>query len=434
MHGKGHSFRLRQPSRCIGRISDALTGAVDWAKMRAPLVGAMAVEEKMDRAGQKIWIVGRQTAARSALYDALQRCKLAVSLSEIGALSHDGDVPDLVVVFLTGDQCEAAGRMLRDPFLMHTKRVFIVDSSDRRSRLYCATARLDDMIVEPIGVREALVRILLVLTRSNHAHAVAQAVLSYAQTHEPAENRLLCNGYSSGVMPAIAPPQNDRSEVESHLLHAHEPLVTALTKIRRDAEYSDWLLQREEADDWVRDEVMLPITVVEDPEGDEDPESRRVGSSHAGDSNAMSVESGKSESPPKKRPNKSKETRSETPSAEFRSNDGIHRESSKETHSETLSAEFRSNDGIRRDSSKEMRSETPNAEFRGRNQAKKGTKFQKPKPPIAYPTPDQWKAQTLARLDSERRIKERRQNAFLMSAIVICLVILAIILSVKSSG
>lgn len=415
MHGKGHSFRLRQPSRCIGRISDALTDAVDWAKMRASLVGAMAVEEKMDRAGQKIWIVGRQTEARSALCDALQRCKLAVSLSEIGALSHDGDVPDLVVVFLTGDQCEAAGRMLRDPFLMHTKRVFIVDSSDRRSRLYCATARLDDMIVEPIGVREALVRILLVLTRSNHAHAVAQAVLSYAQTHEPAENRLLCNGYSSGVMPAIAPPQNDRSEVESHLLHAHEPLVTALTKIRRDAEYSDWLLQREEAEDWVRDEVMLPITVVEDPESVEDPKSRRVGSSHAGDSNAMSIESGKSESPPKKRPNKSKETRSETPSAEFRS-------------------EFRSNDGIRRESSKEMRSETLSAEFRGRNQAKKGTKSKKPKSPIAYPTPDQWKAQTLARLDSERRIKERRQNAFLMSAIVICLVILAIILSVKLSG
>lgn len=434
MHGKGHSFRLRQPSRCIGRISDALTDAVDWAKMRASLVGAMAVEEKMDRAGQKIWIVGRQTEARSALYDALQRCKLAVSLSEIGALSHDGDVPDLVVVFLTGDQCEAAGRMLRDPFLMHTRRVFIVDSSDRRSRLYCATARLDDMIVEPIGVREALVRILLVLTRSNHAHAVAQAVLSYAQTHEPAENRLLCNGYSSGVMPAIAPPQNDRSEVESHLLHAHEPLVTALTKIRRDAEYSDWLLQREEAEDWVRDEVMLPITVVEDPEGDEDPKSRRVGSSHAGDSNAMSVESGKSESPPKKRPNKSKETRSETPSATFHSNDGIRRESSKETCSETLSAEFRSNDSIRRDSSKEMHSETPSAEFRGRNQAKKGTKSKKPKPPIAYPTPDQWKAQTLARLDSERRIKERRQNAFLMSAIVICLVILAIILTVKLSG
>lgn len=434
MHGKGHSFRLRQPSRCIGRISDALTDAVDWTKMRVSLVGAMAVEEKMDRAGQKIWIVGRQTEARSALYDALQRCKLAVSLSEIGALSHDGDVPDLVVVFLTGDQCEAAGRMLRDPFLMHTRRVFIVDSSDRRSRLYCATARLDDMIVEPIGVREALVRILLVLTRSNHAHAVAQAVLSYAQTHEPAENRLLCNGYSSGVMPAIAPPQNDRSEVESHLLHAHEPLVTALTKIRRDAEYSDWLLQREEAEDWVRDEVMLPITVVEDPEGDEDPKSCRAGSSHAGDSNAMSVESGKSESPPKKRPNKSKEMRSETPSAEFRSNDGIRRESSKETHSETPSAKFRSNDGIRRDSSKEMRAETPNAEFRGRNQAKKGTKSKKPKLPIAYPTPEQWKAQTLARLDSERRIKERRQNAFLMSAIVICLVILAIILSVKLSG
>lgn len=430
MHGKGHSFRLRQPSRCIGRISDALTDAVDWAKMRASLVGAMAVEEKMDRAGQKIWIVGRQTEARSALYDALQRCKLAVSLSEIGALSHDGDVPDLVVVFLTGDQCEAAGRMLRDPFLMHTRRVFIVDSSDRRSRLYCATARLDDMIVEPIGVREALVRILLVLTRSNHA----QAVLSYAQTHEPAENRLLCNGYSSGVMPAIAPPQNDRSEVESHLLHAHEPLVTALTKIRRDAEYSDWLLQREEAEDWVRDEVMLPITVVEDPEGDEDPKSCRAGSSHAGDSNAMSVESGKSESSPKKRPNKSKEMRSETPSAEFRSNDGIRRESSKETRSETPSAEFRSNDGIRRDSSKEMRAETPNAEFRGRNQAKKGTKSKKPKLPIAYQTPEQWKAQTLARLDSERRIKERRQNAFLMSAIVICLVILAIILSVKLSG
>ena len=267
------------------------------------------------------------------------------------------------------------------------------------------------MIVEPIGVREALVRILLVLTRSNHAHAVAQAVLSYAQTHEPAENRLLCNGYSSGVMPAIAPPQNDRSEVESHLLHAHEPLVTALTKIRRDAEYSDWLLQREEAEDWVRDEVMLPITVVEDPEGDEDPKSCRAGSSHAGDSNAMSVESGKSESSPKKRPNKSKEMRSETPSAEFRSNDGI-----------------------RRDSSKEMRAETPNAEFRGRNQAKKGTKSKKPKLPIAYPTPEQWKAQTLARLDSERRIKERRQNAFLMSAIVICLIILAIILSVKLSG
>ena len=373
--------------------------------------GAMAVEEKMDRAGQKIWIVGRQTEARSALYDALQRCKLAVSLSEIGALSHDGDVPDLVVVFLTGDQCEAAGRMLRDPFLMHTRRVFIVDSSDRRSRLYCATARLDDMIIEPIGVREALVRILLVLTRSNHAHAVAQAVLSYAQTHEPAENRLLCNGYSSGVMPAIAPPQNDRSEVESHLLHAHEPLVTALTKIRRDAEYSDWLLQREEAEDWVRDEVLLPITVVEDPEGDEDPKSCRAGASRAGDSNAMSVESGKSESPPKKRPSKSKETRSETPSAEFRSNDGF-----------------------RRDSSKEMRSETPSAEFRVRNQATKGTKSKKPKPPIAYPTPEQWKAQTLARLDSERRIKERRQNAFLMSAIVICLVILAIVLFIKGSG
>ena len=317
---------------------------------------------------------------------------------------------------------------------MHTRRVFIVDSSDRRSRLYCATARLDDMIVEPIGVREALVRILLVLTRSNHAHAVAQAVLSYAQAHEPAENRLLCNGYSSGVMPAIAPPQNDRSEVESHLLHAHEPLVTALTKIRRDAEYSDWLLQREEVEDWVRDEVMLPITVVEDPEGDEDPKSCRAGSSHAGDSNAMSVESGKSESPPKKRPNKSKEMRSETPSAEFRSNDGIRRESSKETRSETPSAKFRSNDGIRRDSSKEMRAETPNAEFRGRNQAKKGTKSKKPKLPIAYPTPEQWKAQTLARLDSERRIKERRQNAFLMSAIVICLIILAIILSVKLSG
>ena len=235
-------------------------------------------------------------------------------------------------------------------------------------------------------------------------------------------------------MPAIAPPQNDRSEVESHLLHAHEPLVTALTKIRRDAEYSDWLLQREEAVDWVRDEVMLPITVVEDPEGDEDPKSCRAGSSHAGDSNAMSVESGKSESPPKKRPNKSKEMRSETPSAEFRSNDGIRRESSKEMRSETPSAEFRSNDGIRRDSSKEMRAETPNAEFRGRNQAKKGTKSKKPKLPIAYPTPEQWKAQTLARLDSERRIKERRQNAFLMSAIVICLVILAIILSVKLSG
>ena len=126
--------------------------------------------------------------------------------------------------------------------------------------------------------------------------------------------------------------------------------------------------------------------------------------------------------------------RSETPSAEFRSNDGIRRESSKEMRSETPSAEFRSNDGIRRDSSKEMRAETPNAEFRGRNQAKKGTKSKKPKLPIAYPTPEQWKAQTLARLDSERRIKERRQNAFLMSAIVICLIILAIILSVKLSG
>ena len=104
MHGKGHSFRLRQPSRCIGRVSDALTDAVDWTKMRVSLVGAMAVEEKMDRAGQKIWIVGRQTEARSALYDALQRCKLAVSLSEIGALSHDGDVPGGAIAGITPDE------------------------------------------------------------------------------------------------------------------------------------------------------------------------------------------------------------------------------------------------------------------------------------------------------------------------------------------
>ena len=37
--------------------------------------------------------------------------------------------------------------------------MFIADSSDRRSPVYCATAGLDATLVEPIGARDALVRI-----------------------------------------------------------------------------------------------------------------------------------------------------------------------------------------------------------------------------------------------------------------------------------
>ena len=386
----GDALRGGAYRKCGWRIETAdgnqtRHSAVDRAH-RVRCILAVGRDVKMERAGQNVWIIGRQTQARTALCSALERCGLSVWHGEIGVSARDRSVVDLIVVFLTGEQCEAVGRMLTDPHLRHTKRVFVVDSSDRRARLYCATARLDDIILEPIGVREALVRILLVLTRSNHAQNVTQAVISFDQSRLPPENRLLCNMYSSGVMPAVVPTANTRGDVETHLRHAHEPLVTAMTKIKRDTAYSDLSMLREEADDWVRDEAMLPITIVEEPEASLEIPGAIEDKSAEGDSRSASPSS--------------------TPCDDF-------------------------SEGGLSDGANVVRSNASSGKTRAkRDHAREHAQ----KPVCKYPTPEEWRARRFARLDAERSLKERRQNAILIVAIAVCLSILAVVLYLKSNG
>lgn len=343
----------------------------------------------MERAGQNVWIIGRQTQARSALCSALERCGLSVWHGEIGESARNRSVVDLIVVFLTGEQCEVVGRLLIDPHLRYAKRVFVVDSSDRRARLYCATARLDDMILEPIGVREALVRILLVLTRSNHAQHVAQAVLTFDQSRLPPENRLLCSMYSSGVMPAVGLLANTRGDVETHMRHAHEPLVTAMTKIKRDLEYSDLSMLREEADDWVRDEAMLSITIVEEP-------------TEASLDDPVATEDERAED----------DSRCASPSSTLCDDSCV---------------------GVLSDGVNVVQTNLPSDKARGKRDDARNIEHAN-KPICKYPTPEEWRAQRFARLDAERSLKERRKNAILIVAIAVCLSILAVVLYLKSNG
>lgn len=321
---------------------------------------------------QSIWIAGRPSPARKTLCDALRRCGLDVACCEIGAPGRSRNVPELAVCFLTGDQCSAADAMFSHPFLSQTKRVFVADSGDRAARLWCATARLDDLILLPVGAREAAVRVMLVLRRARHAPAGAPYVCA-GDGFASGENRLLCNGYASGVMPAVAPPAQSRSAVESHLLHAHEPLVTSCAPIRSDYFYSDAQLAAEDAEQRRRDDDMLPIA-VDEPSDAPDPAPER------------SAQSVRNAPPADEKSAAAEKPRRSAPSAP--------------------------------------------------KSAEKSTPKRRKSPPAAQNplSPQAWKAQTLARLEAERKMKARRNDCALIAAIIVALIVLAAVFCVKSSA
>lgn len=504
----------------------------------------------MECDAHSIWLIGESSQARNILGDALRPLGFEVCICDGRQPAEEKSVPDLVVVFLTGNRCEEVHRLLARPLFMQTKRMYILDARDRRARMYCATARVDDIVFKPLQIREAMVRILLVLQRrtpnskqkcataneylnaktekteseilcirrrrralmegifkgvfdgvfgvmpeaSSRVEAAIKGqkysesawgeraikrpswqihaktrdkdefsaieyrkneILGHASKTEKAEignlrrrevsaweggetspsaleeipeipeipedaleNRLLCEAYSSGFMPVIV-ESHSRNAVESHLIHAHEPLVTAFCAVRGDVRYSDAYLEREAAEDLARDEALLEIAIEDASWWDA----------------------------PQKAPQKvhclaCKENAARKASA-------VDACDAKEANGDAMHRTVRGVGGVSGDRREKSPSDSPGAcslDFeeqhgdRGKSMSQAPSKRGKKMSGVSAVkrsrqrvlSPDEWKRQTLARLESEQVAKQRRQVFWLLLGIAVCVVALGVLIVIKS--
>lgn len=501
----------------------------------------------MECDAHSIWLIGESSQARNILGDALRPLGFEVCFCDGRQPAEEKSVPDLVVVFLTGNRCEEVHRLLARPFFMQTKRMYILDAGDRRARMYCATARVDDIVFKPLQIREAMIRILLVLQRrtpnSKQKYATANEylnaktekteseilrirrrrralmegilkgvfdgvfgvmpdaplrveaavkgqknsesswgdraikrpswqinaktrdknefsaieyrkneILSHASKTEKAEignsrrrdasawdgnetspsalgeipeipedaleNRLLCDAYSSGFMPVIV-ESHSRNAVESHLIHAHEPLVTAFCAVRGDVRYSDAYLEREAAEDSARDEALLEIAIEDASWWDASPNAPQKAHCLAWEENAARKELAVGACD-------AKEANGDAMHRTVRSVGGVSSDRCETSPSDSpcacsLDSPVQHGDTVK--STSQMPSKR-NKKMSGVSAVKRSRQ--------RVLSPDEWKRQTLARLESEQLAKQRRQVFWLLLGIAVCVAALGVLIVIKS--
>lgn len=495
----------------------------------------------MECDAHSIWLIGESSQARNILGDALRPLGFEVCICDGRQPAEEKSVPDLVVVFLTGNRCEEVHRLLARPLFMQTKRMYILDAGDRRARMYCATARVDDIVFKPLQIREAMVRILLVLQRRTpnskqkcataneylnaktekteseilrircRRHALMEGILkgvfdgvfgvmpdaplrveaavkgqknsessrgdraikrqswqihaktrdkdefsaveyrkneilSHASKTEKAEignsrrrdgnetspsawgeipeipenledaleNRLLCDAYSSGFMPVIV-ESHSRNAVESHLIHAHEPLVTAFCAMRGDVRYSDAYLEREAAEDSARDEALLEIA-IEDASWWDAPSNAQ----------GLTWEENATRKEPAVGACDAKEANGDVMHRTVRGVGGISSDRCEKSPSDSLGACSLDSQVQQGDTVKSTSQASPK-----RNKKMSGVSAVKRSRQRVL-SPDEWKRQTLARLESEQLAKQRRQVFWLLLGIAVCVVALGVLIVIKS--
>lgn len=113
-----------------------------------------------------LWLAGNDKKELAMFATALKSELINVSCFELKALPLKREFPDVVVLFMGAGSRPYAQKWLSMPELAGAFSILAIHAKDRESRIFAATAQIDDIILKPIRFKEAVLRIELILNRS----------------------------------------------------------------------------------------------------------------------------------------------------------------------------------------------------------------------------------------------------------------------------